>query len=135
MNFCAQFIFVEILADESCPPGLRPSTDMWAESIAGLDAGSTTTSVLTPPLPPPLRVEQFHQAQTHTLSLCSSRSTVPLHLPLLLFVCTKDTETPPSLCFSPRAPLRRNLPPPSTSARSPAPGASSRCHKATRAFS
>src|SRR5438128_2025599 len=36
-NFCAQFIFVEILANEPCPTEPRPSTDMWAEPSADLE--------------------------------------------------------------------------------------------------
>ena len=42
---CAQFIFVEILANESCPTGLRPSTDMWAESIVGLETSQRARAI------------------------------------------------------------------------------------------
>src|SRR5438105_14947284 len=44
-NFCAQFILVEILVDESCPTGLRPSTDMWAQSIVGLETSRRARAI------------------------------------------------------------------------------------------
>src|SRR6266540_1197939 len=44
-NFCAQFFIVEIMAGEPCPTGLRPSTDVWAESIVGMETSRRARAI------------------------------------------------------------------------------------------